>query len=138
LTQTITYTTLTTLINDSTVTAAQAEAIIDHAINKINIYMPTANVLTNLSGTSGSMTGTYTSAQAGGIIDVAVIVYNNIYINSGAQSTSTGVGGLQYSSSGSSTSGSLIDDVAKEVARQLKTAAADPPIYVGNSPLPTS
>jgi hypothetical protein len=137
LTQTVTYTTLTTLINDSTVTAAQAEAIIDHAINKINIYMPAANALDNLSGTSGSKSGTYSSAEAGGIIDVAVAVYNNIYVNSGAESTSRSMGVISESSSGSSTSMS-IDDVAKDVARQLRTAAADPPIYVGNSPLPTS
>jgi hypothetical protein len=137
LTQTVTYTTLTTLINDSTVTAAQAEAIIDHAINKINVYMPSANALDNLSGTSGSKTGTYTSAETGGIIDVAVAVYNNIYVNSGAESTSFGLGAISSSSSGSSTSMS-IDDVAKDVARQLRIAAADPPIYVGNSPLPTS
>jgi len=52
---------LSTLVADTTITAATSEVIIDHAINKIN---EKGYVVSNLTGAAGSKTGTYTSAEA--------------------------------------------------------------------------
>jgi hypothetical protein len=128
---TITYATLNILINDS-LSQATGEAIINHAINKINLYLPTDDNLAELTGS-----GVYTSAEAAAIMDVAVTVYNNTYVNSGAQSTSNSMGQISESNSTSASAIGNINDVAQQVAKALKRASGDPPIYLSNDPVPT-
>jgi hypothetical protein len=133
MTVTLTYLNLTTIINDSALAAATAEAIMDHAINKIALN---GYALANLSGSAGSKTGTYTQAEAGAIIDVATTIYAVNYKNSGSGSTSLSLGNISQSSSTSTGSQQSINDSAMQAARTLKTQSSDPPVYIANAELP--
>ena len=115
MTTTITAASLEPLIGNPGLTAAVAEAILDHAINKINSYGASVN---NLTGTAGSKTGTYSSQEAGFILDVAISIYAVNYKTSGSSSHSESAGGLSFSES-SSTSSQNINTIAKEAATYL-------------------
>ena len=115
MTTTINAALLKALINDSSVTDASAELIIDHAINKLNLF---GAELPNLGGAAGSKTRNYTSEQTGAIIDVAIVVYSTNYKTSGGSSSSISLGGLSLSDS-SSSNNQQINDAAKEAARML-------------------
>jgi hypothetical protein len=121
---TITYASLQTLVKDTTITAATCEAIIDHAIDKINGY---GADLPNMGGTSGSKTLTVESRVAGFVMSVAVAIYQKDYKSSGAQSSSYGIGSLSKSQSASTGSGSEIEELAKAAGAYLK----EPDIITG-------
>jgi hypothetical protein len=102
-----------TLVNDTTIADATAEAIIDQAIYLLNTYGCT---LANL--TAGTVT--VTSREAGAILSVAVEVYSQYYKSAGSSSSSYGLGGLSVSQSaaiGGGTSG--LHAIAKTLADQL-------------------
>ena len=115
---TLTYASLTTLVNDTALAAipATAEAIIDQGINELN-----ANglALANLSGTSGSKTLTVASQYGGAILAVSVEIYTQYYKNAGASSSSFSIGGISESESNSSGGSGAIHAVAKQLAYQL-------------------
>ena len=113
----ITYTSLTTLVNDTGLAAATAEQIIDQAINKLATNRAT---VANLTGAPGAKTGTYSQAAAGAILELAAAVYSQTYKSSGAQAKSTGLGPLQTSRSTSSGgSAAALQQLAKELANEL-------------------
>jgi len=93
LTETINALTLQTLTGDTALAAATCEAIINHAINKINGYAR-EDILSNMTGTAGTKTLVVSSYQAGFIISVAIAVYVKDYKQGGANSQSTGVGAV--------------------------------------------
>ena len=127
MTITVNAASLQTLVHDTALADASAEAIIDHAVNKLNLYGAS---VTNLS----SGTGSYTSAEAGAILDVAAIIYAVNTRNSGAQNSSLGIGGLNISES--SASGlQMIAAAAKEAAGQLRLTSSGPPIFFANPPI---
>jgi len=113
----ITYTSLTTLVNDTGLAAATAEQIIDQAINKLVTNRAT---VANLTGAAGAKTGTYSQATAGAILELAVAIYAQTYKSSGAQTKSYGMGPLQISQSTSSGGGAAaLQQLAKELANEL-------------------
>jgi hypothetical protein len=77
---TITYSTLTDLLDLSVptdITAANAEKIIDQAIDLLNLY---GNLdLPNMSGTAGAKSVSVESRQRGAILSVARAVYYGFY-----------------------------------------------------------
>ena len=77
---TVTYSTFHTLLHISTELApATTEAILDDAINKLNLY---SNVtISNMSGVAGSKTVTLTSKQCGAVIEVAKAIYYRTYLS---------------------------------------------------------
>lgn len=91
----ITYSTLHTLLHLSTeVTAATTEAIIDQAINLLNLH---SNVtIANMSGVAGSKTVSVTSKQAGAIMEVAKAIYYRSYLSQ----LSSATGGMTGSPAG--------------------------------------
>ena len=114
---TITYTSLTTLVNDTSISATAAEQIIDQAINKLATNGAT---VANLTGVAGAKTGTYSQATAGAILELAAAVYSQTYKSSGAQAKSTGLGALQTSwSTSSGGSAAALQQLAKELANEL-------------------
>ena len=113
---TLAYTSLTNLVNDTSITATTAEALIDQGINELNANGLTLN---NLSGTAGSKTLTVDSKYAGAILAVAVEVYMQYYKNAGASSSSLSLGNISQSSSSSSNGSGAIHTVAKNMATQL-------------------
>jgi len=113
---TITYANLQTLVNDTSITATTCEAIIDHAVNKINGY---GADLSNMAGGGGAKTLVVTSAEAGFIMSVAVAIYHKDYKISGAQSSSFGLGALSTTETASSAAGAEVESLAQNAARQL-------------------
>ena len=114
---TITCDSLTTLVQDTTIADANAEEIIDQAINILNTY---GADITNMTGTAGSKTWNGESKEKGAILSLAMEIYQ-YYKTSGSSSESSSISGLSYSVS-SATGGSLgrIHEVAKSLAEQLK------------------
>lgn len=113
----LTASSLSTLVNDTTITAATAEIIIDQAVNTLNLYGAS---LSNMTGVAGAKTLAATSAEAGAILDVAVEIYSQYYVSSGAQSSSYGIGGLSVSqSSGGGGGTASIHEVAMLAAHRL-------------------
>ena len=112
----VTYTTLTHLVNDTSIAPATAEEIIDQAINILNTY---GCSLSNMTGVAGAKTLTVTSAEAGAVIAVAVEIYSQYYVSSGASSNSYGLGPLSVSQSSSSQGTGSVYAVAKDAADRL-------------------
>jgi hypothetical protein len=115
---TITHDSLTTLVHDSAITAADAEALIDHAVNQINLYGKNLD-LPNMVGVAGTKTLSCDSREAAAILAVAVVVYSQNYKQSGSQSGSFGIGPLSLSSSSSGSGTSSIENLAKDMADYL-------------------
>ena len=133
---TITYASLTTLINALSDSPAAAEDIIDQAINLLVTCGVDLDVLT---GSSPNKTGTYTQAEAGAILTLATAVYANTYLTSGGSSKSVGLGPASLSQSSSTSSGpSSLMELAESLAKKLNLASIDAPLYVSNDPVPTS
>jgi len=78
-------------ITDQTISATDAENIIDQAIDQANGYLQLA--MSNMSGTAGSKTVALTSAQRGLVMGVAMSLYYRRY----RDPTTTGVGGINSS-----------------------------------------
>ena len=135
-TVTITYTSLTTLIDALSDAPATAESIIDQAIN---FLVACGATIDNLTGDAESKTGTYTQAQAGAILTMATAIYASTYLTSGGSSSNVNLGpaSLSQSSSSSAGAGSLFE-LADKLARKLATVSNDPPLFVSNDPVPTS
>jgi len=85
----VTYSSLTGLLNldvPGDLSAAQAEDILDMAINQINLF---ANVsVSNMSGTAGSKTVTLTRSQWAAVYLVARVLYESGF--KGVDGASTG------------------------------------------------
>jgi len=103
----ITYTSLTTLV-DASLAVATAEAIIDNAINELNLYGDGVD-LPNMTGTSGSKTLSVESKEAGAILKVAKAIYFRDY-----------KGPTQVTLGGVSMNTQRVEDVVKECAQRLK------------------
>ena len=135
---TITYTSLTDLINALSSNATVAEAIIMQAQNLLVTY---GAEITLIAGVAGARTGSYTQAEAGAILQLACAVYSQSYLTSGGSSKNISLQGvsLGQSSNASSGAGSL-NDLAEKLAKQLiaSDVTLDPPIFVSNDPVPTS
>ena len=93
----------------STLAAADAENIIDAAINRIALYLKFKS-LRNLGGVAGAKTLTVSQAEHGGIITVAIAIYAKDYVSSGASSSSFAMGGISSSQSASSSTGDVNAD----------------------------
>jgi hypothetical protein len=114
---TITYESLTDLVNDLSSDAATAEAILMQAAYKINGY---GYDMTVISGSEESRSGSYTEAEAGWLLNVAVQIYVEYYKTAGASSESYSLGGINSSQSTSQGSGrGTSDALAKKAANQL-------------------
>ena len=77
---TITYATLTDLLNlsvPSDITAANAEKVIDQAIDSLNLYGDLD--IPNMTGTAGTKSVSITSGERGAILMVARAVYYGFY-----------------------------------------------------------
>lgn len=136
MTVTITYTSLTTLINALSGSPETAETIIDHAIN---LLVSCDAEIANLTGDEGAKTGDYTQAEAGAILTLAAAIYSSTYLTSGGNSKNINLQGVSLgrSSSASSGAGGLFE-LAEKLANKLQTADEnDPPIFVSNDPVPT-
>lgn len=114
---TVTYETLTDVINALSADAATAEAILMQAAYRISGY---GYAMTVISGVEGARTGTYTAAETGWLIAVAVQIYVEYYKSAGASSQSFGLGGISTSQSTSQSKGmGAADALAKEAAERL-------------------
>jgi hypothetical protein len=123
--------TLIDLLNDDTLSVADAENILDMSIDCLNLY---GTEQSNLSGTTPTKTRSVTSKERGAILLVANQIYLSIYrVGSssgagGSSSSSYGLGGMSYSQSTSSNiTSSLMNnpDVrisVKEAAERLMEA----------------
>ena len=81
--------------NDAAITAANAEYVLDGAINLLNTYDA---ALDSLTGAAGSKTGTYTSKQTGAIMTMAQQIYSKHFKNAdGSNSGNIGGIGISYS-----------------------------------------
>ena len=121
---TITASDLDTLLNlDSDVPDATLEAIIDLAVDKLNLYLK-GKELSNMAGTAGSKTLSVESRERGAIIPVAIAIYNRDYKLSGSESTSTSLGPM---STASSISGNVtsVEALAEKAADELKELEVD-------------
>lgn len=110
---TVTGTVFKARLNDSAVTATQAEYSLETAIDMLNTY---GAGLDSLTGDAGSKTGSYTSAQAGAIWAMAREVYKVHWKNADG-TASAGVGGISQSH----TSDAYLMRFARNLANQLKT-----------------
>jgi hypothetical protein len=116
--ETITYTSLTNLLSDSSITAAKAEAVL---IQAINMLVTEGAAIDALTGAEGSRTGTYTQAEAGAILQMAVAVYAQMYKQAGASASAYNIGGISSSQSASASGGAgSLQALAKELAKRLK------------------
>ena len=122
---TITASTLSTLLHlGSDLENDELEAIIDAAIDKLNVYLYRYSIeISSMSGTSGSKSWTGTSPEKGAIMTVASKIYSRDYVLSSSQSESVGLGPASYSvssSASSSAGGGSVEESAKDLAEQLK------------------
>lgn len=102
----------TDLIQDSEISAANAEKILDHAINLLNLYGDLD--LPNMGGTAGSKTVGLQSKEQGAVFEVARAVYYSFFKGVDL----VGVGGLTVSSPDLLANPAVINAV-KEAARRL-------------------
>ena len=138
---TLTYESLTSLINALSSSAATAENLIDQAINMIVSASKERLTISVLAGDAGSKTGTYSQAEAGAILFLAAQLYSQIYLTSGGSSKNVSLQGVSLGQSSNSSSGAgSLQELAKNFADQLIIAdeSVDPPIYVSNDPVSTS
>jgi hypothetical protein len=98
----------------ATLAAADAENLIDAAINRINAH---GYEITNLGGTAGTKTKTVSRAELGWIQAVAVALYPT-YQNSGSASSSLGLGALSQSTSNSTSQGQNANNNPEQLAEQ--------------------
>ena len=114
---------------DSRISYAIAEIVLDSGINLLNTF---GAGLSNLTGIAGSKTGDYPSAEAGAIMAIARQIYAKHYMNAPSTSSSTlGPAGVSYSGDYE------LLNYAKKLADALQSSTSvDPPIYVANDPLP--
>ncbi len=97
--------------NDSSITATNAEVVLDGGINMLNAYGAS---ISNLSGSAGSKTGSYSSTEVGAVMAMAQQIYQKHFKN--ASGASSGMGGLNLSYS----SDSQLLTFAQRLAFQLK------------------
>jgi hypothetical protein len=94
---TVSYTTFTTLYDVNTAasdfSATEIEAIIDHAINLLNLKGMDHYTISNMSGTAGSKSVSLQSHQSGAVMFVAWLIYK------GRKPESSSIGSLSYSPS---------------------------------------
>lgn len=95
--------------NDGTISAINAEVVLDGAINMLNTY---GAGLSNLTGTAGTKTGTYTSIQTGAIMAMAREIYSEHYSN--ASKSTQGVSSITLSYRGAD-----LLDIAQKIAKRL-------------------
>jgi len=99
------------IINDSVISATNAEYILDLAIDTLNLF---GAELSNLGGTAGSKTVSVESREKGAIYFVARAVYYGFY--KGLESVAPG--GVAITSSDLMSNPAVLETV-KEAARQL-------------------
>lgn len=105
----ITYATLQGLASGASgLEEETCEAIIDQAVNEINLYVRD-DLIPNMTGTAGDKSLNVESRVAGGVMRVAMAIYNNDY----KEPENTAVQGLSVSKTN-------IQNIAKDVARHLK------------------
>lgn len=77
----VSYSDLHNLLNLSVgdISAAKTEALLDQAIDLLNLYANQS--LSNMSGDAGSKTVTLTSKQRGAVLEVAKAVYYRDYLS---------------------------------------------------------
>jgi len=104
------------IINDSVITATNAEYILDNAIDELNTYDADIH---NMSGTAGSKTWSGESKQKGAIYELAHAKYKAYY--KGVLPVSA----LGLSVTPSNLSNQAIADLAEKLAKQLKEMEVD-------------
>jgi len=119
---TITASTLQTLLNVNTLAEATCEAIIDQAVDLINLHSRAD--LPNMTGTAGSKTLSVESRAKGAIMLVAAAVYSNLYVSSGSQSSTYTLGNMSLSQSAASSTGA-VDTAVDKAARLLAEPEVD-------------
>lgn len=105
---------LTSLLSVDTLTADDAENLLDAAINRITAHGYSIGVL---QGTALTKSRTVSQAELGWIQAVAVALYP-IYASSGNTSESYGAGGINYSSSSGSSTGQNAANNPEQLAEQ--------------------
>lgn len=103
-------------INDSGLTATNAEYILDTTIDQLNLYADLE--LSNLQGTVGSKSLSVTSAQRGAIYFGARAIYASFWKN--AANETGGIGALNSANSGDLMSNPVILSAIKEAALILQ------------------
>ena len=117
---TITASSLTDLVGDTTMAAAKAERIIMQAINELNLHLYRYDhVINQMTGTAGTRSWTGTNHEEGAIISVAMEYYQ-YYRSSGSSASSWNISGMGASTS-TATGGSMgrIHEVAEKQAEKL-------------------
>ena len=130
---TVTYTTLTTPINAAVtdISAADSEALINTAVDTLNIF---GLGITRLTGSSESMTATWTSQQLGAVTAVFRILYASYYNNAANTNNTLGPSSVSTADLMSNpTAWAMIQQIASEL--KGITARASPPIYISNPPI---
>jgi hypothetical protein len=87
----VTASTLSDLIDDNDLEATDAEKIIDHAIDLLNLYSEIDEDIPNMSGTAGSKTLTVQGYERGAIITVARVIYKSFFKNEDGGSVGLGL-----------------------------------------------
>ena len=112
----ITASTLSTLVGNAALAAIDAEAILDQAIDCLNLE---GNLeLSNMQGTAGSKTVGATSKERGAILYVARAIYSSFYQNA---STSTSISGMSITIT-DVLSNPVVAETVQRMARKLHEA----------------
>ena len=109
---TITGDILQNRFDDDIISTENAEGCLDGAIDLLNTF---GAELDNLTGDTGSKTGTYTSKQAGAIMVMAQQIYSKHFKNAAGTSSATlGPAGIGY------TSDTMLLTMAEKLAEKIK------------------
>ncbi len=108
----VTATDFKSLINDAGLSDANAELLIDQAVNRLNIY---GADLPNMTGTAGTKTLSCESNQAGAIYEAARLVYHGYYKG---QEAGIGISGLSISTQ-NMLNNPTVEAVIEKLAKQL-------------------
>lgn len=124
---------LKNIFNDSSIADATMENLVDAVVDELNLQGCT---LSNMAGTAGSKTITLTSAEKGAVRRIFRVIYASWHKN--ADNTNVGVSSLTMNYT-DLMSNPTVMQMIEDTATALKftgSTTTDPPIYIGNSPLP--
>jgi hypothetical protein len=110
-------------LSSAQLSAANAEIIIDLAVDCLNLF---GAEIANMSGTAGTKTLTATSAEKGGIILVARAIYDNFYRN---------LDNISIASLSISTPNVLGNENVLKIVQMVVPHLADIPFYSYNDPV---
>lgn len=132
---TITYASVTGVLNDDDLEAADAETLINAAVDTLNIF---GCDIPRLAGTAESMTASWSSAELGAVTAVTRVIYNSYWKNA-ANNTGVGLSSLSVNTAdlmSNATTWAMIETIAGKLITVPAAAAGSPPIYLSKDPIP--